>query len=186
MNLKRSIAFGSLLLFALLAWACGPSATNTTNTNTGSTKTNANAGVTTLACDDVQVIKDIIATIDAKYPLLKARMNHLNAFSKGCSVTLTGYTDTLVNFKDFYKVAADTPNVVKVNIDNLFIERSEAPIKDPSGQCPAGQQACGDICVPAGQCWMKDKMEANSNANTNSNTRTNTNSNANANASAKP
>lgn len=182
LNFKRSLALASLLVFALIVLACGPSATNTTNTNTQSTRTNANAGVTKLACDDTQVIEDMIATIDAKYPLLKSRMDHLNAYSKDCMVTLTGYTDTLVNFKDFYKVAADTPNVVKVNIDALFIEKAQAPIKDPGGQCPAGQQACGDLCVPQGQCWSKSKMDANSNTNTN----TNANSKSNSNAASKP
>ncbi len=186
LNLKKSLALTTLLLFALVAWACGPAATNNTRNGNANGGANANKGVDKLvACDDAQVIKDIKATIDAEYPLLKSRMTHLNAYSKGCSVTLTGYTDTLVNFKDFYKVAAGTPNVVGVNIDNLFIEKSEAPIQDPGGQCPTGQQACGDICVPPGQCWMEHKMDANTNANSNTNVNSG-NSNSNSNAAAKP
>ncbi|MGB7202128.1 MAG: hypothetical protein WBD16_07655 [Pyrinomonadaceae bacterium] len=186
LNLKKSLALTTLMLFALVAWACGPAATNNTrngNTNGGA---DVNKGVEKLvACDDAQVIKDMIATIDAKYPLLKSRMTHLNAYSKGCSVILTGYTDTLQNFKDFYNVASGTPNVVAVNIDNLFIEKSEAPIKDPDGQCPVGQQACGDICVPPGQCWKEQKMDANSNTNSNTNVNSG-NSKSNSNAAAKP
>lgn len=183
------MALTTLLLFALVAWACGPAATNNTRNGNANGGANANKGVDKLvACDDAQVIKDIKATIDAKYPLLKSRMTHLSAYSKGCSVNLMGYTDTLQNFKDFYDVTSDTPNVIKVNVDNLFVEKSQAstPI---SGQCPAGQQACGDICVPQGQCWMEAKMDANANTNRNANSNTNTNSgnsNSNSNASAKP
>lgn len=179
LNLKRLAAFASMLLFALIISGCGPSATNTANTNTGSTRTNANAVATNLACDDAQVIKDMIATIDAKYPLLKSRMDHLSAYSKGCTVSLMGYTDTLQNFKDFYNVAADTPNVVKVNIDKLFIDSADVT-KPSAGQCPVGQQACGDICVPQGQCWTKSKPEGNTNANMDAN------SYANKNAASKP
>lgn len=187
LNLKKSLALTTLLLFALVAWACGPAATNNTRNGNANGGANANKGVDKLvACDDAQVIKDIIATIEAKYPLLKARMDNLNAYSKGCSVKLTGYTDTLVNFKDFYKVAAETPSVEGVNIDDLFIEKSQAPIKGPGGQCPAGQQACGDLCVPQGQCWSKNKMDANTNANSNTNANTNANSGASKNAVSKP
>jgi hypothetical protein len=187
LNLKKTFALASLLLFALIIWGCAPSATNNTRTNgnTNAGANNANKGANTLACDDAQVIKDMKATIEAKYPLLKARMDHLSAYSKGCSVSLMGYTDTLGNFKDFYTVASDTPNVQKVNIDDLFIEKSQAssPI---GGQCPAGQQACGDICVRQGQCWSKNfDSDSNSNANTNTNSVTNSNSNSNT-ASKKP
>lgn len=175
-----------MLLFALLVWACAPSATNNTN-KTGNTNTanTSNANKAALACDDTQVIKDIKATIEADYPLLKSRMDQLSAYSKACTVSLMGYTDTIKNFKDFYTVASDTPNVVKVNIDLLFIEKSQASTPE-GGQCPAGQQACGDICVPMGQCWAEISVQ---NANANSNTKSNTNSansNANSNANAKP
>lgn len=179
LNLKRSIALGSLLLFALLAWACGPPATNNTGVNTNSAVTNANKGVDKLVvCDDGVVIKEMQATIEAKYPALKTRMDQLSAYSKDCSVSLLGYTDTLQNFKDFYAVAAGTPNVVKVDIDKLFIDSGDVLKPSPGGECPVGQQACGEICVPAGQCWMKNKMEANTNTNTNSNANTNAKSNA--------
>lgn len=158
-----------MLLFALIIWACGPSPANNTGGNTNTGANNTNKGPNTLACDDAQVIKDMKATIEAKYPLLKSRMSHLSAYSKGCSVSLMGYTDTLQNFKDFYTVASDTPNVVKVNIDKLFIDSVDVG-KPISGQCPAGQQACGDICVPQGQCWSKEfAANTNSNANTNAN-----------------
>jgi hypothetical protein len=182
LNLKKSFALASMLLFALIISACGPSATNTTktngNTNAGSNTANANTSVAT-ACDDAQVIKDMQATIDAKYPLLKARMTHLSAYSKDCSVSLMGYTDTLGNFKDFYKVASDTFNVQKVNIDKLFIDSVDVS-KPSGGQCPAGQQACGDICVPLGQCWSKNfDSDSNSNVNTNRNSVTNSYSNSN-------
>lgn len=185
LNLKRSIALGSLLLFALLAWACGPPATNNAGGNKNAGPANANKAAERLvACDDGLVIKEIQATIEAKYPALKARMEHLSAYSKDCSVSLLGYTDTLQNFKDFYAVAAGTPNVVKVDITQLFIESVDVLKPSPGGECPVGQQACGEICVPAGQCWMKNKMEANTNTNTNTNS--NANTNAKSNAAAKP
>lgn len=183
LNLKRSIAVGSLLLFALLAWACGPSATNNTGGNKNAGPTNANKAAEKLvACDDGVVIKEMQATIEAKYPALKTRMDQLSAYSKDCSVSLLGYTDTLQNFKDFYAVAAGTPNVVKVDIDKLFISSADVQQPSPGGECPVGQQACGEICVPQGQCWTKNKMEANTNTNTN----TNANTNAKSNAAAKP
>lgn len=187
LNLKRSIALGSLLLLTLLVWACGPPATNNAGGNNNAGPTNANKTADRiLTCDDGQIVKEIQGTIETKYPALKARMAHLSAYSKDCSVILLGYTDTLENFKDFYAVAAGTPNVVKVDIDKLFISSADVQQPSPGGECPVGQQACGDICVPQGQCWTKNKMEANTNTNSNTNTNTNANTNAKSNAAAKP
>lgn len=172
-----------MLLFTLIISACGPTATNTTKPNTASNTSNANTTLA-LACDDAQVIKDMKATIDTKYPNLKAIMTDLSAYSKDCSVNLYGNTDTLDNFKAFYDVASDTPNVVKVNIDNLFLQKS-------SGRCLPDEEPCGDICVPVGQCWTKNftadaNTNSNTNSNKNSNMNTNANSNSNSNARSKP
>jgi hypothetical protein len=185
--LKNQWFFGiSILLIAIGLSACGPSATNTTTTNgssnTGANAANAKSSEPLLACDDVQVIKDMKAEIAAKHPLLESRIRHVSAYSKGCVVALMGYTDTLDLFKEFVKVAADTPNVRKVEIDRLYIDKGD--VSSP-GACGAGEVPCGDICVRAGQCWLMEK-ETNSNRPSNSNSNTTSNSNSNSNSAPRP
>lgn len=174
LNLRKTVSLVTLLAFALLAFACSPAGNNTKpNTNANNTNTNTNTNNAVVTCDDAKVIKSIKDQVAAS-PTLAPIMSHLNAYSKGCSVSLMGYTETLANYKEFYNFAANTADVVSVNIDGLFIDGKDVS-KPSGGQCPAGQQVCGDICVKAGQCWSSQLVDPkaspvpNSNSNTNSN-----------------
>ena len=155
--LKKQYIFGTaILLVSMWLSGCGSVGSNTSSGNGNSNSangvnSNANAGLTPPSCDDNQVDKAILAGVNAD-PLLKSRIPHLNAYSYNCVVSLMGYTDTLDLFKRFYKIASDTPNVRKVVIDGLYIDKADDPNKPTGGLCPSGMTLCGEICVRAGQC----------------------------------
>ena len=156
--LKKQYIFGAaILLVSMWLSGCGPVASNTPSGNGNSNSangvnSNANSSPTLLTCDDAQVIKDILAGVNAD-PYLKLRLGHLNAYSYNCVVSLMGYTDTLDLFKKFYKIASDAPNVRKVEINQLYIDKDSDPNRpDALGKCGSGMTLCGEICVPPGQC----------------------------------
>lgn len=157
--ISTKLIFGVLaLLLAIWAAGCGPSANNSPNTNSNSNGTIASPSPTPAGCNaavDDPVINKYIgnAALDPASgdPNLIARKRHFNFDSKKCVVYLTGYLDTIQNFKALEKIAWSAPKVEKVNSDALWLNATDAQRPGPQGICAPGWIACNDICIPEDQ-----------------------------------
>ena len=126
-------------LIALVLSACAPNATNAPSTNANinasANKTPSDTKAAAATCDGSQIIRDIRAEVES-VPLLKSRLRHISAYSADdCVVHLLGYTDNLILYKKFIKIASEALNVTKVDVDALYILKTEYPHHPHPGTC---------------------------------------------------
>ena len=150
--MKRVFSLIFAASLGIVSLGCGPAATNAPNTNSASNG-NSVAPMTTptpVACTERQNQAIIAAITDGVNADLSGIKLKINWDAKDCKVYLTGYTETIQNFKTLEKYSLGAPAVVTMDNQKLWLLKGETEKPDPEA-CADGWTKCGDICIPPQQ-----------------------------------